>query len=285
MKLAMDYNLLRETYGDLEGFAVAKNAGFDAIDYGFYNMKGNNWLLRSDYREYAQKLRDAMDQAGIVCRQTHAPFQFHYGCAVDESCPEYLETVRAIEVSAILGAKYTVIHAVVVPNEVSLHDYNLDFYRTFIPYCAKFGVQVAVENLFYSDPETGARRGRLARPEELQGIVRELNSPWFVICVDVGHCILTGQQPENFIEAIDGELLKVLHIQDTDDLLDRHTMPYLGDIHWDAVMAALKRKGYTGDLTYEIFKFFKKMPAALRFDALVFTEKVGRHLIGLYEKA
>lgn len=285
MKLAMDYNLLRGTYGDLEGFQVAVEAGFDAIDYGFYDMKDNNWLRRDDYLDYAKKLRDAMDMAGVQCRQTHAPFQFHYGCALDESSIEYLETVRAIEASAVLGAAYTVVHAVVVPNDVSLHDYNLEFYRSFIPYCEKYGVKIAVENLFYTDQITGQRKSRLARPEELQGMVMELASPWFVICVDVGHCILTGQQPEDFIDAIDGRFLKVLHIQDTDDILDRHTMPYLGDIHWDKVMQALKRKGYEGDLTYEIFKFFKKIPVQLRRDALCFSEKVGRHLISLYENA
>lgn len=284
MKLAMDYNLLRATYGDLGGFAVAKETGFDAIDYGFYDMKDNNWLRRDDYLEYAKNLRAAMDAAGVQCRQTHAPFQFHYGCAMDDSCVEYLETVRAMEVSVILGAKYTVIHAVAVPEGVSLHDYNLEFYRSFLPYCEKYGIQIAVENLFCYN-EAKQRCSRLGRPEELMRMVRELASPWFVICVDVGHCILTGYQPEEFIEALDGELLQVLHIQDTDDIADRHTMPYLGDIHWDKVMQMLKRKGYQGDLTYEIFKFFKKMPLELRREALSFSEKVGRHLIRLFDEA
>lgn len=284
MKLAMDYNLLRATYGDLGGFAVAKETGFDAIDYGFYDMKDNNWLLRDDYLEYAKNLRAAMDAAGVQCRQTHAPFQFHYGCAMDDSCVEYLETVRAMEVSVILGAKYTVIHAVAVLEGVSLHDYNLEFYRSFLPYCEKYGIQIAVENLF-SYNEAKQRCSRLGRPEELMRMVRELASPWFVICVDVGHCVLTGYQPEEFIEALDGELLQVLHIQDTDDIADRHTMPYLGDIHWDKVMQMLKRKGYQGDLTYEIFKFFKKMPLELRREALSFSEKVGRHLIRLFDEA
>lgn len=284
MKLAMDYNLLRATYGDLGGFAVAKETGFDAIDYGFYDMKDNNWLRRDDYLEYAKNLRTAMDDAGVQCRQTHAPFNFHYGCAVDESSIEYLETVRAIEASAILGAKYTVIHAVVVPEDVDLHTYNLEFYRSFIPYCQKYGIQIAVENLFYYN-EAKQRCSRLGRPEELMRMVRELASPWFVICVDVGHCLLTGYQPEDFIDALDGSLVKVLHIQDTDDIADRHTMPYLGDIHWDKVMEALKRKDYQGDLTYEIFKFFKKMPLELRYEALSFSEKVGRHLIRLFDEA
>lgn len=285
MKLAMDYNLLRATYGDFDGFAVAKETGFDAIDYGFYSMGEHNWLLREDYREYAVRLRRAMDDAGIVCRQTHAPFNFHYGCELNESCPEYLETVRAMEVSVILGATYTVIHSVVVPNDVDAYAYNLEFYRSFIPYCEKFDIRIAVENLFYFDKEAQQRRGRFAKPEELQGLVKALDSDWFVICVDVGHCLLTWQQPEDFIDAIDADLLKVLHIQDTDDIADRHTMPYLGEIHWEAVMAALKRKGYEGDLTYEIFKFFKKMPVKLRKDALRFSEKVGRHLIELYDQA
>lgn len=284
MKLALDYNFLRGTYGDLQGFAVAKETGFDAIDYGFYDMKDNNWLRRDDYLDYAKNLRAAMDAAGVRCRQTHAPFNFRYGCAMDEGCIEYLETARAIEVSAILGAEYTVIHAVVVPEAVSLHAYNLEFYRSFLPYCERYGVRVAVENLFYYN-EAKQRCPRLGRPEDLMQMVRALNSPWFVICVDVGHCVLTGYQPEDFIDALDGDLLKVLHIQDTDDIADRHTMPYIGNIHWDRVMVSLKRKGYQGDLTYEIFKFFKRFPAPLHREALVFSEKVGRHLIELFDRA
>ena len=47
----------------------------------------------------------------------------------------------------------------------------------------------------------------------------------------------------------------------------------------------LKKSGYNGELTMEIFNFLSRFHDALVSDALVLWAKAGRYLIDLYNKA
>ena len=67
-----------------------------------------------------------------------------------------------------------------------------------------------------------------------------LDSPWFVACVDLGHASITGFEPEEFIRGMDSQILRALHVQDTDYLDDRHQLPFLAKLNWPEIMKALK---------------------------------------------
>lgn len=112
-----------------------------------------------------------------------------------------------------------------------------------------------------------------------------LTSPIFVACVDVGHAAITGTEPEDFLLQMKPEQLQAVHIQDGDYRADRHTLPFLGNFFWEAIMAALRKVGYTGDLTFEIFGYLSHVPSALLPSALRFAADTGRYLITLFEAA
>ena len=112
----------------------------------------------------------------------------------------------------------------------------------------------------------------------------ELDSPWFTACVDVGHASLSGWEPEDFIRRMDPQFLGALHIQDTAYLDDRHTLPYLGDFKWEAIMAALREKNFRDGINLEIFLYMERFPEALLPDALAMAAKVGRHLMAQLEE-
>ena len=90
---------------------------------------------------------------------------------------------RALESASILGAKNIVVHSITVPDGVDFEKYNIEYYKSFIPYCEKFGIHVAVENLFSRDNKRKRINGKLGSPEELSGIVEKINSPWIVACL------------------------------------------------------------------------------------------------------
>ena len=96
-------------------------------------------------------------------------------------------------------------------------------------------------------------------PKELNTIVEKIKSPWIVSCVDIGHASLTGYEPEEFINGLTPGILKCLHVQDNDYLDDRHIVPYMGNLNWEAIMTSLKKTGYTCDLTFEIIYFLGKL--------------------------
>ncbi len=291
MRLSTESYILREKFGDFRALELIKEAGFDCVDFSYNNTEENSPLLSDGYREYAVKIKKHLEKIGLVCNQAHAPFPFIYGGNFDETNPQYRDTVRAIESAAILGAEHIVVHSVGIPQEVTgvdVWEYNIAFYRSFIPYCEKFGIRVAVENLFKRIKRPGGFDflGRFAKSEELCKLIRDINSPYIVACIDTGHASLTtDDEPQVFVSGLDGRYIKAVHIQDGDYVDDRHVLPFIGDFNWSAIMCALKKIGYTGDLTFEIFKYLKKFPSELIPDALKLAERCGRYLISLYEKA
>ena len=285
MKLSVELYSVAKCFGDHKAIDLIRQAGFDAVDFSYYYEKECEEILGENYKEYARELRAHLDEVGLSCNQAHAPFTFKYGMSRDTSDPKYLNIVRALESAAILGAENIVVHSITVPEDVDFEAYNIAYYRSFIPYCEAFNIHVAVENLFAKDAKRNRFVGKIGTPEELNSIVKKINSPWIVACVDVGHASLTGYEPEDFISRVDPDILKCLHIQDNDYLGDRHMLPYLSDLNWSVIMTALKKSGYKGDLTLEIVKYLQRFPQELIPDALKFAVVIGKHLISIYENA
>lgn len=274
------------SFGAYEGFKLIKEAGFDCVDMSYYYQKEGSLLIGEGYREYAFELRSYLDELGLVCNQAHAPFDFKHGEPLDTSSPNYLAIVRSIESASIVGAKQIVVHSICVKKAGQLcfdHAYNLAYFKSLEPFCKKFNIKIAVENLFVLDNKRNSYMGRLGTPNELCEFIRELDSPYFVACVDVGHAAMTDGEPEEFLQGMDADLLAALHIQDGNYREDCHTVPYLGTFHWTEIMKTLKRIGYKGELTFEIIKYIRNIPRELTKDALCFAAKIGRHLISIYD--
>lgn len=281
MKLSMETYEMRRRYDDETAIKMIKEAGFDAYDYSFYVIWGSpKDMLLEDYRERAKKLRKFSDEIGIVCNQAHAPMEFVYGEKMDETSVTYLRLIRAIEVAGILGAENIVIHTIKknerLPDNVDLHEYNREFFSSFIPYCEKYNVCVAVENLFDWD---GGVIPVMCDPKEHQSFVESINSKWITACVDVGHSAVAGYAPEYVIENMSPKVLKALHIHDNDLKEDLHTLPYLAKLDWEKITAAIKNSKYEGDLTLEILEFLRNFDDKVLPYALKLAEQTGRLLI------
>ena len=285
MKLSVEAYAVTRKLGDAEAFRAIKNAGFDAVDYSYYWENETDTVLGDGYSEYALYLRSLLDKTGLSCNQAHAPFSFKYGEKTNPSEPSYLRLVRSIESASVLGAKSIVVHSINVPENENFTEYNLEFYKGLLPLCEKYGIRLAVENLFRIDLKRKHPIGKLGTPAELNGMIEMLDSEYAVACVDVGHASLTGYEPERFLAQVTPEKLCALHIQDTDYISDLHTVPYNGALNWNAVMSTLKSIGYKGELTMEIFNFLGKFPPELIPAALGFANAVGRHLISIYDKS
>ena len=283
MELSVDLYAIAKRFGVYKAVEMAKEAGFDAIDFSYCWEMESEEILGDQYDAYALELRQHLDKTGIKCNQAHAPFSIEYGCSFDLTDAKYRTIVHAIGSAAILGASNIVVHAICVPDGVDFEAYNLEFYKSLIPYCDKFGIRMAVENLFIYDWKREYFRGLFGSPDALNRIVKKLDSPWVAACVDVGHAALTGYEPEAFLQAMDPDILACLHIQDNDYRDDRHTIPYAGELNWADIMAALKKMGYQGDLTMEIFTYLNRFPDPILADALKMAASVGRYLISLME--
>lgn len=290
MILSTQTDFLGRAYGEAEAIRMLAKAGFDAYDFSFFPMFENPEypINGPDFREYAQSLRAVAEEASIACNQAHAPFASSTGDPEDDD-RRFKAIVRSMEAASILGAKVIVVHPKhhlpYITHAAELQKMNEEFYKRLVPYCEKFGVKAACENMWQENPV--ANRiidSACSRPQEFCAYIDQADSPWIVGCLDVGHTALTDEDLGGFIRAMGPKRLQALHVHDNDFLEDSHTMPFTCKIDFSALVTALKEIGYEGDFTLEADHFLEKFPLPLVPDALALLYKTGRFLADQCEK-
>lgn len=285
MLVSTQTDVLRRTYGDAKAIQLLKEAGFDAFDFSMFDIFSENPdepLNQADYQGYAKHLRAVADEAGIVCNQAHAPFPSSTGDpAGDEK--RFQEIVRSMEIAAILGARIIIVHPCqhlsYAEHAQELMELNLTFYQKLIPYCEKFNIKVATENMFQWDQEEDhALHSTCSHAEEFRQYVDMLDSPWIVGCLDLGHVGLVGEDLVHMIHTLGKDRLQALHVHDNNLRYDLHTLPYTCNIDYDKVLNALKEIGYCGDFTFEADMFLAQMPWELYPQGLRFMREVGQYM-------
>ena len=270
MILAVETYAARKYLGEEEAFRAIKAAGFDGVDFSFY--RGPD-MLGEDYLENARKTKEHLEQFGLACHQAHAPYEFRYGEEMSLENPHYLKIVRAMEYASILGAKQIIVHGLKVPGgpySQECYEANCAYYQSFAPYCRKFGIRIAVENLITTI---------FPRPELLNRVLAALDPGCFVTCMDLGHALVAGMATQDYLAGLTPGILKALHIHDNDGSSDQHRLPHLGNVNWEAVMEGLAAYGYSGDFTMELTGYLGSFPPRLIPQALTLASAVGRDLM------
>ena len=284
-KIAVNSHYICQRYGYERGFALIREAGFEACNASLDNMRmPEHPLSGADYEKEALRMRRAADDAGVEIHQTHAPFS--YPLDIWEKSDQLMPTLkRSLEISSILGAQIDVIHPyhhpVYMGHEDEIFEKNMEYYGELLPAAEAAGVKIGVENMFQTDP----RRGYIVHdtcssiPDFLR-YIDTLNSPYAVACLDVGHVVVVRQddEPADFIRALGHRRLQSLHIHDNDYRNDQHRMPYDGLIDWDAVTRALGEIDYQGYFTYETNGSLPQMDDEFFPVGLKYMADVARHM-------
>lgn len=294
MKLSTTLEMLdgRCTYA--EAIQMVAQAGFDAYDMNMCKIHLIDTPIASDgYRDFARHLRQVADECGIVCNQAHAPFptQLNKNDVYNQKSFDML--IRSMEVASILGAKIIVVHPIKNSSSSSakgytyepfesrkqLYDTNIRFFKELIPYCEKFGIRIAIENMWERHP---IRRDVLlpaicGYAEEQVQMIRDVGSEWIVACLDIGHTLICGEKPNDAIRTLASHL-KALHIHDSNGYEDSHALPYSMSADWDSILRALADVGYDGDFTFEVLAF-KGYPDPLLPQAVRHMHEIGRYMV------
>lgn len=285
MLLSTETKSLAKKFGEKETIRILKTAGFDAFDISLTDLiNDENYIFNGDnYIEVAKELKAYADSIGIVCNQAHAPF--HSSCGKPEK-DEWIfnKIVRSIEIASVMGAKIIVVHPKqhlnYAENIEELFQLNVEFYKRLIPFAKKFGIKIAVENMWQMN--NGARSitdSTCSRAWEFCKYIDAINSEWIVGCLDIGHASLMGTDIAKFIKTLGNKRLQALHVHDTDFVNDSHTIPFSLKVDFMSVCKALKEIEYKGDFTFEAGNYYKNFPNDFCPSAAEFLCKVGRRLI------
>lgn len=274
-----------------EAVKVIASAGFDAYDISLFKLtREESYLFNQDnYVEIAKDLREYADSLGIVCNQSHAPFPSSTG-KEEEDKVIFDKIVRAMEVASILGAKIIVVHPKQHLNYAEhpeeLFHINVEFYKSLIPYCEKFGIKVATENMWqWNNGNKVPSDSTCSRAWEFCKYLDAIDSEWIVGCLDIGHVSLMNADIPEFIRKMGNKRLQALHVHDTDYKVDKHTIPFAEKIDFIAMCKALAEIDYKGDITFEADAFYRGIPEALYPAATKYMCEVGRFLASKFEEA
>ena len=287
-------------FGDHDAIKLLAQVGFDALDYSMFSIENknnkNNPLFKDDYREYAQSLRKTADENNIVFNQAHAPFPSYKQDIPEKDNKnngEYNENivyyiVRAMEITSILGGKIIIVHPITLEGESyrTQKEFNMKFYNNLLPYCKKFNVKIALENMWgWDDINKKVTPAACSVAHEFADYLGSLDKDWFCACLDTGHAEMQGTNGVSaveFIKALGHDRLHTLHVHDNDKTGDLHNLPFTEKLNWDEIITALKNINYSGDFTFEADNFIAKFPKELSLSASKLMLDVGHYFVGKY---
>lgn len=253
MKIGIESGAYLDRYGFAEGLARMKAHGYEALDYQRF-VDTETELFRVSEAEFERTLRTqraAIENAGIEITQTHGPWRWPPRDFTEEDRAERFEKMaKSIRGTAILGCRNFVIHPIMPfgddrdPEPERLWDMNLAFMSRLVEVGRSCDVVVNFENM----PMIALS---ISRPEAILRFVKTVDSPFFKVCLDTGHCAVFGDSPAQAVRLIGKEYLATLHIHDNNGHNDLHWNPYTGVIDWDDFSAALREIGFEGAVSLE----------------------------------
>ena len=276
MKISIQTGNVIDCIGYEKGYALFREAGFDAIDWNLdHSAKATELISGScrgkciferpleDILAYYKEELDAIHANGLEITQAHAPFPPY--AANDPELTGYVASItrNMIGFCDKVGCGNLVVHGinpVFDDNDITLEDVremNIRFYASLIPALLKSNVTVCLENL-----PVGRNRGMdklegiCCDPQDAAELIDTLNEmagrEVFGLCLDTGHLNLIRRDPRRYV-AVLGRRIKATHLHDNNGFTDEHIVPFSGTMNWKHLCQALHEAGYSGDLSFETF--------------------------------
>lgn len=268
-----------------DSIGMCAKAGYRELDLCFVDLVNQNTdFLKDNWKEYVAGLGMLAQKLGISFVQAHAPI--HDFCRNPEQGKWMEELVkRSIEGAGLLGIPWIVIHPStgVEGRRISgdTHAKNVAYFSEMADYAAKFGVGIAIENMWGTTKEGIARYA--IRAEELNNLIKEIGKKNVGACWDTEHCGIEGNSQTQSIRLL-GKSIKATHISDQTAHNNIHILPYTGFTDWDEVLGAFGEIGYDGVFAFEIQHYLLAMPKELLPEAVIFSRRVGEEMIGKMER-
>lgn len=227
--------------------------GYDCVDFQSFCHTENIFFDGTvrDMEKLLKRIKIAAENAGIEISQTHGPWRWPPQDATEEDRSERFEKmVRSLEGTAMVGCADMVIHPVMPfgdnqnPDPERFMEINLEFFNRLTLKAREYGVTIDFENM----PMPALT---LASPHQILDFAKQIDSPYFRVCLDTGHCTMLKVDPGQAVREIGKQYLRVLHVHDNNGVSDLHWLPETGVIDWKNFSAALHEIGFDGVFSLE----------------------------------
>lgn len=271
----------------LESIRRCRRAGFRSLDFSFVELFFTETELNGPgWESEVEKILKESQKLGVFFHQAHLPYNPGYmpvWKSREQKEAYYRLAMRSVEISKRLGVHWLVVHPFTQCDTAEYDDpasvrYNHEFYDPIIDRALALGVGIAYENMI----EYPQRRKFSARAQELNLLIDSYRDGRVGACWDFGHGNRLYENEAFAIETL-GSRIVALHVNDNGGVSDLHHLPFMGTVGWEEAFRALKKTGYRGDLTYEVYGLTKNMPEDLKDLAARYACDVGRACVSYYQ--
>ena len=261
-----------------ESIRLCARAGYRELDFCFVDQVfGKTEFLGPEWQSYVASFREQAETLGISFTQSHGPL-YSFCAGRNEQAEEWLR--RSLEGSRMLGVRWMVMHpdtlvtgGAVDPRTMEL---NVDFFRRLSDEAGRYGVGIAIEDMWGKTREDVPRFAIEA--SELRELIDRVDAENVGACWDAEHGSSEKLDQAAAIRLL-GPRLKALHISDQTAADNIHILPYMGFTDWDEVLSALAEIGYDNPFTFEIQHYLLYLPMELVPSALRLSREVGEYMI------
>jgi sugar phosphate isomerase/epimerase len=219
-----------------------------------------------------ESIRASLDKYGLAISNINAfmmnaiadPRQPYWHPSWTDPDPHYRairreHTKRALKLAADLGAPHITTEPGGPPFEGQTRTGAAAiFYEELMP-CVELAEKLAVPILI--EPEPGLLIERFDQYLEFVGPIKSLA---IGLNFDVGHAYCVGEDPQQWVEKM-AVHTRHYHLEDiAGTRVHQHLVPGHGAIDFAATLAAIKKTGYTGWLTIELYPYLDDPDSAAR---------------------
>lgn len=231
------------------------NLGIEMMAFAFPDLLDGDW--KGEMSAHKKKLRRIN---GLIT--LHGPFMDMAPGSPDPRI-KHITVERyehAIRIASELGAEVIVFHAnfiAAIHNieyRVGWHKRNLDFWGNMAPYAERYGVTLAVENMWEFDPYI------------ITDMLKEINHPYLRACLDVGHANLFSDEEfpfELWLKTVQPWLVHT-HMNNNNGKIDVHHGLHDGVMDYAAVLEKIRALPNPPTITLEMDRV-SDMRASLYF--------------------
>lgn len=274
MKLGIVSNYYFTHYGLKNGAERMIKHGYSHADFqGFIDTETD--FFKQNERDFEKALREqknTVEGLGITFNQTHSPWRYPPRDFLPEDRAERLDSMKkAIRGTAYLGSDNFVVHPIMPfgantsENPELMMEMNCEFMGKLAETGKEYGVTVCLENMpFPMLPITTSKH--------VTDFAKKINSDYFKVCLDTGHCLVCGETLYDAVKYIGKEYLAVLHVHDNNGKHDQHLWPFSGVADWDRFSEALQEIGFDGVMSLETCPRFVDDPIETENNELELAE-------------
>ena len=253
LRIGTTETMYTEKYGYKKGLERMRAHGFDSMDYQEFVNAATPLLKKtpSEFERYLMEQRKIAGEIGISIHQVHGPCRWPTKDATKEAMAKRFEKMtRSIAGTAILGSRNMIVHPIMpyLTNDDEHKDFtynlNIKFMEKLTEIAKEYDVVLCFENM----PKP---KFSLASVESTLDFVKTINSNYFKVCLDTGHCTMFPTTAGDAVRKIGKNYLYALHLNDSDGVKDRHWSPFSGIVDWYDFGHALYEINYEGVISLE----------------------------------